>query len=219
MERKVFAFLGDFYHQREPLELAVQTAVRGVGDVEIAFQLPTSESMNHALDQNPMMIILGAENRINPEDEIVRNWLTDELDNRLEAYVAAGGSLLVLHSGLASYPPDSKYRKMIKGEFLSHPPEHCQVRYYSEDDGVPLNGNASYDYVVIDEFYVVDVDTEDTNVFLYSECEEHGTGLAGWHHTYGEGKVMCLVPTHNKEGFEHAETLRLYHKTIEWGLC
>jgi len=219
MERKIVAFLGDCYHQREPLEQAVLTAARRVGNVTVESQLPTTEAVGLALEKNPSMIIIGAENRINPEDAVVECWLTDEIDDKLEAYVAAGGSLLVLHSGLASYPSDSKYRKMIKGAFISHPPEDCKVRYYNQDNSLPENlGKDGYDYEVIDEFYVVDVDVEETNLFLFSECEEHGQQIAAWYHDYGKGHVSCIVPTHHAEGFEHREMQRLYFDDILYGL-
>jgi len=218
MEKKVFAFLGDFYHQRAPMEKAVQKAISDLENASLVSQLATAENINLALDADPAMIILGAENRINPQDEVIEFWLTNELDDKLETYVASGGNLVVLHSALASYPADSKYRKMIKGEFISHPPEHVKVRYYTSAEEGILSGDAGYDYEVIDEFYVVDVDTEETNVFLYSECEVYGEGLGGWYHDYGKGKVVCVVPTHNVEGFEHEETLRLYRDAIEWGL-
>ena len=219
MERKIFAFLGDFYHQLSTMEQAIETAVSRFTDVNLKCQLPTAENVSQALEQNPEIIIIGAENRINPEDEVVQYWLTDEIDDKLEAYVASGGSLIVLHSGLASYPTDSKYRRMIKGEFLSHPSEHCKVRYLNQDNSLPENlGKDGYDFEVIDEFYIVDVDVEETNLFLFSECEEHGEQIASWFHDYGDGKVSCVVPAHNAEAFEHLEMQRLYRDEILWGL-
>jgi len=218
MERKVVAFLGDFYHQRVPLEQVVQRVLSSIRDVKLETQIPTAQNMEHALEQTPAMIILGAENRINPEDEVVQCWLTDNIDHQLEAYVAKGGSLVILHSALASYPSDSKYRKMIKGEFISHPPEG-EVRYFCAEGKCPFSEQGHYDYTVIDEFYVVEVDEAETHVFLYSESETYGKGLAGWYHAYGQGKVICLVPTHHMEGLTHEETLRLYHSAFEWGLA
>ena len=217
MVKKVVAFLGDFYHPRVPLEQAVEAATRSIQGTELIFKTPTAKNMSAALSEKPDMIILGSDNKINPEGAVVNCWLTKEADGQLESYVAKGGSLIILHSGLASYPADSKYRSMIKGEFLSHPPQG-DVSYFSVKDQSPFNENSDYNYTVLDEFYVVAVDEEETNVFLYSKSEEHGKGFAGWYHTYGQGKVMCLVPTHNEVGLMHEETLRLYRSAFEWGL-
>ena len=219
MERKIFAFIGDFYHSFSTWEQVIETAVSRFEDVSLECQLPTAEGVAQAIEQNPEIIIIGAENRINPEDEVVHYWLTNEIDDKLEAYVASGGSLLVLHSGLAFYPSDSKYRKMIKGEFLSHPPEHCEVRFFNQDNSNPINADKDgYDIKIIDEFYFVDVDVEETNLFLYSECEEHDLQIASWYHDYGDGKVSCVVPAHNAEAFELLEMQRLYRDEILYGL-
>ena len=219
MERKVFAFIGDFYHEPAILKQAIQTAVSPFSDVSLECQLPTAKGVLQALAQEVAIIIIGAENRINPEDEVVHYWLTDEIDDQLEAYVAAGGSLLVLHSGLASYPSASKYRKMIKGEFISHPPEACKVRYFTQDNRNSDHWEAGdYDYEVIDEFYVVDVDIKETNLFLFSECDSHEGQIAAWFHDYGEGKVSCVVPSHYAEAFEDVQLQRLYQDVIRWGL-
>lgn len=206
MKRKVFAFLGDFYHEKSPLEAAVKKAFEKIEDVE----LTVSDNVADVLPKNPDLLVLGMENRVNPEDSEVFFWLMEELDHQLEDYVLNGGSLVVIHCGLASYPGDSKIRKMMKGEFISHPADHCDVRYFSE--------NGRYDFSVKDEFYVVGVDVEETTVFLHSESVEYGRGLAGWYHMYGKGRVICVVPTHNAEGFAHDGVLNLYQDAFEWGL-
>jgi len=218
LEKKIIAFLGDFYHKRKPLEQAIQAITDLMEDVNLDSQPPLVENISKELAEDPAMIILGTENRINPEAAVVNYWLTKDLDNRLEAYVANGGSLVVLHCALASYPADSKYRKMIKGEFLSHPSISAKVRYYSQKETDTFIGSSGYDYEVIDEFYVVDVDEADTSVFLYSECAEHGQGFGGWCHDYGKGKVVCVVPTHYEAGLMHEDNMRLYREAIEWGL-
>jgi len=217
MKQKVIGFLGDFYHQKKPMETAIFKAADSVG-LNFDCQFLTQSDFAYALAQMPEAIVIGAENRVNPEDAKVNVWLNDNIDDKLESYVENGGSLIVIHSGLASYPPESKFRKLTKGSFVSHPPEHCEVRYYTPDLCGISDGSPSYDFKILDEFYIVEVDVDQTNVFLYSSCNEHGTNLAGWYHNYGEGKVVCLVPTHNQKGFEHPETLRLFADVLKWAM-
>ena len=63
MEKKVIAFLGDFYHQRAPLEQTVKAAMGRIEGIHLEITSPTTEQVSAALDENPAMMIMGAENR------------------------------------------------------------------------------------------------------------------------------------------------------------
>ena len=199
--KTINSFLGDYYHNAQTMTTAVEHAISvNAAKTDIDNQGVTGiDRLAAVLATNPSLIIIGLENRLNPQDEAVSLWLTPELDKQLVAYVTAGGNLLVLHSGLASYPTDSRYIKMLGGHFVSHPDKHCDVRYVSTQHwpiSVPI------DYTVEDEFYIVKVDEQTTTVFMRSESKEHGKQPAGWSHNYGRGRVMCLVPTHNARGYQ-----------------
>ena len=208
MMRKIYSFLGDFYHSHEHIYAAVRQAADSVGEYVCDSKLC---DIGQVLDENPDAIILACENRINPEDETINLWLTPELDEKITSYVKNGGRIVALHAALASYPLDSKYVDMIKGYFVSHPPQHYLVRYKSSDERMPC------DYEVLDEHYVLHVDTANTNVFM-ALSSEYGQGYAGWRHNYGKGKVIAMALTHNKEGLEHPQTIRLIGEGLAWAL-
>lgn len=204
--KEIHAFLGDFYHEPDYLLGALQKSVAVLG-ADLTLVNNELSEIGAVLDQNPAVILIARENRLNPEAETVENWLTPELDGELEAYVKSGGRLVAVHAGMASYPADSAYRNLLKGHFVHHPNDHVQVRYQSAD----------FDYAVLDEHYFVAVDEADTDVFMRSHSE-YGTQNAGWRHRVGDGKVICIVPTHNPEGFQHSETVRLLAETLKWAL-
>ena len=208
----IYSFLGDYYHKHEniypSIKKAAELAEETLNDCQCISEL------GDVIDKNPAVIIMARENRINPQDEAVKVWLTPELDEKITAYVKNGGSFIGIHTAIASYPADSEYTKMLKGSFVSHPEEHYCVQYKSNEK-LPFAGAEAFDYGIMDEHYVLDVDTEATNVFM-SLSSEFGEGCGGWYHSYGSGKVIVIVPTHNKEGFEHPETIRLYKEAISW---
>ncbi|MCL2373306.1 MAG: ThuA domain-containing protein [Defluviitaleaceae bacterium] len=203
----IYSFLGDFYHPHENIYPTVKAALEAAGETLADSQLADLPAI---LDNNPAAIIMGVENRLNPESDNVTHWLTPEIDQKIEAYVAAGGSIIALHAAIASYPQGSKYIQMLRGYFISHPDEHCLVSYKGQLGG-------SHDFQLMDEFYVVDVDQENTNVFLTSESL-HGQGIAGWYHNYGNGKAIVIVPTHRKESNQNPATIRLITAGINWAL-
>jgi len=211
MNKNIKAFLGDYYHPREPLENAVREAIKTLTNVTMEVNNFTENTIKNAIDSNPSLIIIGGENRLNPTDAKIHLWLTSAIDANLENYVANGGNLLVLHSGIASYPTNSLYRKMVKGHFVSHPPEHVEVKYSSVRSDYPL---VVEDFSVLDEFYVIEVDEDETNVFLKSFSEEFGVGYGGWGHNYKKGKVLVVVPTHNENGLKNSENIKLYRDAI-----
>ena len=211
----IYSFLGDFYHKHEHIYPSVKKAAELIGETLNDCQC-TSE-LSGVIDKNPTVIIMACENRINPQDEQINMWLTPEMDEKLTNYVKNGGSFIAIHASLASYPTDSKYTDMIKGYFVDHPAEHYTVRYTSNEK-MPFSKNpAAFDYEVMDEHYVLNVDTAATNVFMTLKSE-YGEGCGGWFHNYGKGKVIAVAPTHNKEGFEHPETVRLYKEAILWAI-
>lgn len=211
--KKIYSFLGDFYHSHDFVYPAVKKAVDSMSGVELTDC--TIADISQVIDKNPDVIILAAENRVNPQDENINLWLTPELDEKIASYVKNGGSFVAVHAALASYPEDSKYIDMLKGYFVSHPQEHYLVRFKSNEK-LPFGGEP-FDYEVMDEFYVLNVDEANTNVYMTS-ASEYGEGYGGWYHNYGDGKVIVIVPTHNKEGFEHPETVRLFNEGITWAL-
>ena len=240
MKQGIYSFLGDFYHKHENIYPSVKKAAEQAG--ETLHDRKCISELSDVIDKNPAVIIIAAENRVNPEAEPENLWLTPELDEKLTDYVKNGGSFIAIHAALASYPEDSKYVDMVKGYFVSHPTEHYLVCYTSNEkfEKMPFCGNvgniadcenagnseisknseisekpAAFDYEVMDEHYVLNVNTAATNVFM-TLSSEFGEGCGGWFHSYGNGKVIAVVPTHNKEGFEHPETVRLYKEAIIW---
>ena len=209
--KKIYSFFGDFYHDHDIILSAVEKAVKGIENLELIDA--KIEQISQVLDQNPEAIIIDMENRINPQDPVIDLWLTPELDEKITNYVHGGGRFVAMHAGIASYAPETKYTKMLKGYFLSHPAD-CPVQYISNDK-LPFENKTAFNYQVMDEHYQLHVDEENTTVFMKS-TSEHGDNYGGWYHDYGNGKVICIAPTHRKEGFEHEETIRLIKQSIEW---
>jgi len=98
---KVLAVLGDFYHPAEWAKESLEYAISSQSDLD-DFQIIycAYESLKDELSYQPDGVILFKENRLNPFDEIVKEWMTEELAFEITRYVANGGGWMAWHSGL-----------------------------------------------------------------------------------------------------------------------
>lgn len=216
MAKTIFAALGDYYHDKD---LAIKSLEKAIGQLkeELNFEVElTCLSVNDvvaSLDEQPDLVILFAENRLNPEDPVVNAWMGANEAAKLEKYVANGGSWLAWHSGLASYENIKPYIKMLRGYFLSHPDEHQMVTYKLEQDALFVEKQFEF----LDEHYFVKVEEVRTNIFLRSDSVD-GSSIAGWYHEHVEGKVLCLTPAHLEAGLMHEQFLQVLAASIKWCL-
>lgn len=212
--KKITSILGDYYHSHDLALTALENALAGINHPAVLKDI-TVEELPDALDENPALIILEKINRLNPEEADSKDWMTPELEKRITDYVYGGGSFIAWHAGLAGYPKDGPFSRMLGGYFISHPQEN-KITMYSSVEPLFIT-DRPYSFEVPDEHYFMKCDTEYTNVFLISESAD-GKCEAGWAHGYGSGRVLCITPTHRIEGFTNAEMIRLLADSVKWCL-
>src|SRR5690606_17723319 len=214
--KRVLAVAGDFYHDGAVIRRALEKAL-GPWAEEGRLELLFAERVRLAggLDGKPDLVGLCAENRTDPEEDENRTWMTEAEAENIERYVAGGGAWLAWHSGLASYPEDGAYVRMLKGRFLHHPPEHADVTYTPvADAGL---GDLGGPFRLKDEHYFVDCRAAETTVFRRSHSRD-GESIAGWHHPHGRGRVACLAPAHLEEGLLDPNFLAVLRRVVAWCL-
>lgn len=209
--KKALALVGDFYHPAEYLTESLETILRERYSLIIKenYQdIPWNELEDYDV------FILAASGKLRPEetDEI---WISAGQEELIEKFVSNGGKLLVLHCGLADFSTEGVLRKVVKGHFLEHPEEHPEITIKPVDNQL-ISIEGIEEFEIVDELYFVDVDLEDTTIFLEAASEEYGTAIAGWAHRYGEGKVYCLTPGHTLRVFQQEMMKKLILKGVEW---
>ena len=211
--KRIITLLGDYYHPEEWIRASLNRALSFLNQNEKYeyIEIQTNQ-LREELDKQPDAVILFKEDRINPTDEKVESWMNEEIGIAITKYVEHGGGWLGWHAGLASYSINGPYTKMLKGYFEYHPVPHPQVKYTDVHGDHPF-GPVSFE--IKDEHYFVKVNEKETNIFLESDSVE-GHSVAGWFHSFGEGRVCCLTPAHNEEGLLDEEFTQLLAKTIEW---
>ncbi|MEH7273265.1 ThuA domain-containing protein [Neobacillus vireti] len=203
---KIIALVGDYWHDGEAAKAALEAAIKRLPNKdEFELQYVTYEEVVEALETKPDLFINAKMNKLNPKDEHIINWLTEEADEKIETYVKNGGSILAWHAGMAGYPRHTHYTQLLRGSFDYHPPGLQEVIYKGKDAT----------FTIADELYFVHCDEANTEVYLRSTGVD-GDTIAGWKHPYGKGKVCCLTPAHTKEGMLNENISRLLAEKIMW---
>ncbi|WP_312095926.1 ThuA domain-containing protein [Niallia sp.] len=211
MSTSILAIVGDYYHPKEAILQSLEQVLSAHEKIELEIGNP--HHLLEKLAEKPDVVILFSENRVNPTDDNVHTWMTEEIADAIIQFVESGGGWLAWRSGLASYEIDSNYAKMLRGYFKYHPNQHQIVHYSNTTDNDILSSGVSFD--LLDEHYFVHCDTDQTTVFLQA-TSVNGQSIAGWYHTYGNGKVCCLTPTHNKEGLLDPAFIEVLEKCVMW---
>ena len=143
-------------------------------------------------------IILSKANHRSEQDDTP--WFDQRYDEKIYHFVESGKTLIVLHSGLVGYEQSIGLRKLSGGVFLHHPPM-CRVTIKPHPSHQLANGVA--EYTEYDEHYFVQLDDQDSEVFLMSESV-HGAQPAGWIRKFGLGRVIVLTPSHTDSGWQES---------------
>lgn len=213
--KRICAVIGDYYHPEEWIREALESALKpGLDDGRWKLSYASESELPAVLDQRPDLVVLFKEDRVDPEADASKTWMTDEIGRMIAGYVQSGGGWLAWHSGLASYPMDSPYVGMLRGAFEYHPAEHQVVRYEGFE---PADRGKPVSFEVMDEHYFVVCDEQNTNVFLRSASVD-GRSIGGWRHEFGRGRVCCLTPAHRREGMLHEGVQRLLHSSVVYCL-
>ncbi|OZB94395.1 ThuA domain-containing protein [Paenibacillus sp. XY044] len=215
--KTIWAVIGDFYHEAGPARTSLEQVLKPIlanGQTELRYK-EVSDLAAGQLEQKPDLVILFAENRLEPQSDPEATWMTEDIGRQIETYVSGGGAWLAWHSGLASYPEDGAYVNMLRGYFLSHPEAHSDVTY------TPVGGSALGEldnaFRFKDEHYFVSCSEQESEVFLRSSSRD-GESAAGWLHSYGQGRVACVTPAHLPKGLLNEGFVRLMQRVIAWSL-
>ena len=159
-------------------------------------------------------LVVAREARVTPQ-ESKDVWVNPQHERAIAEYVEGGGSLVVLHAGLASYDPEGAYVGITRGYFLMHPAEHPRFavspRPEAKEAGFEIDT-----FEIEDEMYFVKVDSGRTHRLFESSCADFGLSCAAWAHTAGKGRVFCFTPGHTEQVLHHPSYRAIVQRGMKW---
>ncbi|HET6451383.1 MAG TPA: ThuA domain-containing protein [Spirochaetia bacterium] len=208
--QKIVALVGDYYHRPEGMAEALG---RLSDSLDVGLDVFTDTG---ALPWGSLAgyraLIMAKENRVAPaESDAV--WATPAHESAIAEYAAAGGAVVALHNGLASFGETGAYFATVRGSFQFHPREHPRfaVRAMAADHPAAA-GFQPFD--LTDEMYFVHVEASRTTRLLEVVHPDYGSSCAAWAHETGRGRVFCFTPGHTVEVLGSPG----YRATLETGL-
>jgi len=211
---RIAALVGDFYHAPEAMRDTLQQAVERAGFELQSFTDPAEVPWDILADFRGL--IMAKENRIAPAESNAV-WATGKHESAIADFAAAGGAVIALHNGLASYDVEGAYFQTVRGGFQFHPKEHprFQVRALPVNHAV-LAGFKGFE--LKDEMYFVRVDSSRTTRLLELAHIDYGTSCAAWAHEVGRGRVFCFTPGHTVEVLSDPGYRRFLDRGLRWAL-
>ncbi|MGA2639799.1 MAG: ThuA domain-containing protein [Spirochaetia bacterium] len=211
---RIAALVGDFYHEPEAMRDTLRQAAGQVGFELQTFTDPAELPWSALGDFRGL--IIAKENRIAPAESNAV-WATPKHESAISEFAAAGGAVIALHNGLASYDVEGDYFRTMRGGFLFHPKEHPRFQVRALPVGHPvLSGFKEFD--LVDEMYFVRVDSARTTRLLELAHVDYGTSCAAWAHEAGRGRVFCFSPGHTTEVLNHPGYRRFLDHGLRWAL-
>jgi len=214
MTQRIAALVGDFYHSPDGMRDTLQAAAARAGIGLTVYTDPGELPWDSLADFNGLVI--AKENRIEPAKSSAV-WAAPKHESAIAAFVEAGGALIGLHSGLASFDEQGPYVQTLCGGFVYHPKEHprFQVRALTVDHPI-LTGFRTFE--LEDEMYFVHVLSSRTTRLLELVHPDYGASCAAWAHEAGRGRVFCFTPGHTTVVLNDPGYTRLLDQGLRWAL-
>lgn len=209
MSLRVLVFCGDLYHPVSTVRAGLAPLAAGG-----AFQFDWIEEVREPVPrmlEGHRVVLLSKSNVASAEDRTP--WLAGAAGEQLRAWVHAGGGLLAVHSGTASYHDVPAVRDLLGGVFHDHPPPAAVTLEPGRDH--PLGDALTEPFTVHDEFYRMILDDPAAEIFLRARNGAESQP-AGWTRRRGRGRVCVLTPGHFPAVWLHPAFQRLLANSLTW---
>ena len=212
--RRIAALIGDYYHSADGMRAVLQRLVAGIGAELEPFTDPAALPWD-TLDRF-QALVMAKENRVAPAQS-AETWATARHEAAIEQFAAAGGALIGLHNGLASYDEAGRYFAAMRGGFQFHPRPHPRFTVRRLDAPHPVT-DGFLPFELTDEMYFVRVDSARTTKLLELVHADYGSSCAAWAHELGKGRVFCFTPGHTEEVLAHPGYQGVLDRGLRWAL-
>ena len=138
---------------------------------------------------------------------------TKQTAGAILSYVAEGGAILTLHSGIITRSTP-EMELMQGGRFTGHP-DACDLTYTPADTSHPILDGIENFTIFEEPYRLTLVELAEHDVFMtYSHDGQDWT--AAWTLSYGTGKVVYLSIGHQAKSFENEMFRKLIVNSVKW---
>jgi hypothetical protein len=116
--RRIVALVGDYYHAAEGMRRILEQLAASLGCALQAYTDTTLLPLDSLSAYDGL--VMAKENRVTPAQSAAV-WTTPRHEAAIAEFAEAGGALIGLHNGLASYEETGRYWQTVRGGFQFHP--------------------------------------------------------------------------------------------------
>ena len=223
--KKIMVLCDDYWHPGE----VVERGMRSIRQERYSFDFvrDARDILTRSFIAGFPAIIVSKGNQINGSN--ATPWFEDGVvevnPEQFEEYVEKGGSLILIHSGVA-YTEDlpcekESFRRPNRAwigltgcAFQGHPCR-CPVTLQVREASHPIMRNVE-NFMEPDEHYLIDLKAEDAQILFQTASVLGGTQPAGFVRSCGRGKIIVLTPGHTLAVWSNPNYQRIIMNTLDW---
>jgi hypothetical protein len=239
--RRVFALIGDRYHNADYIRVALAKMFDGL-DVTVDYTISYEKLSRDTLRNYQMFVCLrdgmiwpegylgpdaytayeqNLENRSEFPPPKPATWLTADQAAAVKEFVESGNGFYSLHNNSHVSLSQKAYRDVMGGAYIGHPPLR-PFKVHVVNSNHPITRGIQ-DFFVNDEQHYVEYDKDKKYILLEAEnvdgltYEKYGSkSIAGWAYDYGKGRVVFTSPGHTIYALWAPEYVKLQKRAVRW---
>ena len=211
MSKKVFVLVHDYWHHDDSIKPMMDYLFNA--DYEVTFTKNPNDYFNGQFD-----LFLSFKDPIENDQIPTPIWCDEKWTEKFLNDVQNGMGTIMLHASLTDYTENHAIlTNVVRSNFITHP-EQCLLTVKPIAEHPIIEGIGKFTFPDFDEHYVMKMIPNADTTILAETVSKNGVQPAVWIHTYGKGKICCIVPAHNTQNLTCEPFVKLVKNAIDWVL-
>ena len=211
MSKKVFVLVHDYWHHDDSIKPMMDYLFNA--DYEVTFTKKPNDYFNGQFD-----LFLSFKDPIENDQIPTPIWCDEKWTEKFLNDVQNGMGTIMLHASLTDYTENHAIlTNVVRSNYITHP-EQCPLTVKPIAEHPIIEGIGKFTFPDFDEHYVMKMIPNADTTILAETVSKNGVQPAVWIHTYGKGKICCIVPAHTTQNLTCEPFVKLVKNAIDWVL-
>ena len=209
MSKKVFVLVHDYWHHDDSIKPMMNYLFNA--DYEVTFTKNPNDYFKGQFD-----LFLSFKDPIENDQIPTPIWCDEKWTEKFLNDIQNGMGTIMLHASLTDYTENHAIlTNVVRSNFITHP-EQCPLTVKPIEEHPIIEGIGKFTFPDFDEHYVMKMIPNADTTILAETVSKNGVQPAVWIHTYGKGKICCIVPAHNTQNLTCEPFVKLVKNAIDW---
>ena len=209
MSKKVFVLVHDYWHHDDSIKPMMDYLFNA--DYEVTFTKNPNDYFKGQFD-----LFLSFKDPIENDQIPTPIWCDEKWTEKFLNDVQNGMGTIMLHASLTDYTENHAIlTNVVRSNFITHP-KKCPLTVKPIAEHPIIEGIGEFTFPDFDEHYVMKMIPNADTTILAETVSKNGVQPAVWIHTYGKGKICCIVPAHTTQNLTYEPFVKLVKNAIDW---